>query len=132
MLQYYLIGIKITSAVVLLSTQGLQKLRGSALRWSQCFIFHYVSPSPTPPLFPSYLLSSSSLYLSESFIPKHILASECECMLNVRRKENPQCYGLETSRQNTATYVGGHFIENINSHKQHLESNSLLADNTVL
>ena len=103
---------KITSVIISFAYTRFMKIsRENALSWSQSVLFflplHF--PTPTAP-FP---LSSPSLSPSASFLSQTwILASERKCKWNVRRKEEAECYGFETSWQNTAAHVGGHFIEN--------------------
>lgn len=128
----YLMGMKITSVIISLAyTRFMKSSRENALSWSQSVLFFFPLRFPTPTA--PFPLSSPSLNPSASFLSQTwILASERKCKWNVRRKEETECYGFETSWQNTAAHTGGHFIENINSHKQHMESSSFQADKTVL
>lgn len=125
-------GMKITVLLVLLSTQCLWKTQEQML-WVDHNLFYFPLPFTSPTSFFPFPLSSPSLRLFEAF---------CFCDMYfgiwmwVQREwkmwRRNWMLWIRTSWQNTAAHVAGHFIENINSHKQHLEANSFQAAKTVL
>lgn len=124
-------GMKIAMLLVLFSTHVYENLKNKCYELiTICFIFLFPSLPPTPSPF---RLSSPSLSLSEAFC-------FCDMYFGIwvwvqrewkMRRRNWMLW-IRTSWQNTAAHVGGHFIENINSHKQHLGANSFQAAKTVL
>lgn len=123
---------KITMLFVLLSTQCLWKPQEQML-WVDHNLFYFSLPFTFPHSFfrfPSLFSFSQSLwgflFLWHAFWHLNVSAKRWKM-----QRRNWMLW-IRTSWQNTAAHVGGHFIENINSHKQHLEANSFEADKTVL